>query len=78
MLNAILIIIAPTFATAETLAAARRSEREWHWFPSQNAAITWIARCKEFGLVFDLQWIEYEDEWEHPDRVMRRERYGDP
>jgi hypothetical protein len=54
-----LIIIAPTYAIAEQLTAAREYPDEWHWFTSQAAADRWLLRCQERGIVIDPEWIRY-------------------
>jgi hypothetical protein len=69
----ILIVVAPTFSIARSLAEARGYEGEWRHFSSSQAADAWIERCAAHGLSVQPVWITYQYP-PHPDKIRFRLR----
>lgn len=55
----LLVVIAPTFAIADTLVRSRQFQGDWRWFLTAQSAIAWLGRCRELGIHFDPTWVDH-------------------
>jgi hypothetical protein len=62
----LLLVIAPTYAEAETLMRGRilPASIDWLWLSSERTAMRWLARCERRGMHIDPTWIYPAETWE--------------